>query len=259
MGILIFISMDKYRLVKKKNEKVAPTEIRVNGNTRTVFYLNYIASLFEKGFGRIEIKGAGYAISTALNLSSLVRKRFAGLHQIVEFGQIDVEDVYEPIEEGLDNVVLKKQMPILTIVLSKKELDRDHPGYDAPLPASEIQPYKKKLGEEEKEGSSEEGGMRGRGRGSRGVRGAQRGNQGRGRGARVALGKLPYWGSRTGTASRGFPHHIKNGVYVPKGSTENQGARRRGRFRPIIKHNPCLLYTSPSPRDATLSRMPSSA
>ena len=25
------------------------------------------------------------------------------------------------------------------------------------------------------------------------------------------------------------------------------------------KHIPCLLYTSPSPRDATLSRMPSSA
>ena len=24
-------------------------------------------------------------------------------------------------------------------------------------------------------------------------------------------------------------------------------------------YNPCLLYTSPSPRDATLSRMPSSA
>ena len=27
----------------------------------------------------------------------------------------------------------------------------------------------------------------------------------------------------------------------------------------IDKDNPCLLYTSPSPRDATLSRMPSSA
>ena len=26
-----------------------------------------------------------------------------------------------------------------------------------------------------------------------------------------------------------------------------------------IRHKPCLLYTSPSPRDATLSRMPSSA
>ena len=28
---------------------------------------------------------------------------------------------------------------------------------------------------------------------------------------------------------------------------------------PIISTNACLLYTSPSPRDATLSRMPSSA
>ena len=27
----------------------------------------------------------------------------------------------------------------------------------------------------------------------------------------------------------------------------------------IIESYPCLLYTSPSPRDATLSRMPSSA
>ena len=26
-----------------------------------------------------------------------------------------------------------------------------------------------------------------------------------------------------------------------------------------VKHDTCLLYTSPSPRDATLSRMPSSA
>ena len=29
--------------------------------------------------------------------------------------------------------------------------------------------------------------------------------------------------------------------------------------KPSIDANPCLLYTSPSPRDATLSRMPSSA
>ena len=30
-------------------------------------------------------------------------------------------------------------------------------------------------------------------------------------------------------------------------------------YRKAIKYRPCLLYTSPSPRDATLSRMPSSA
>ena len=30
-------------------------------------------------------------------------------------------------------------------------------------------------------------------------------------------------------------------------------------FEPLRKYKVCLLYTSPSPRDATLSRMPSSA
>ena len=35
---------------------------------------------------------------------------------------------------------------------------------------------------------------------------------------------------------------------IPDESPENPG-----------KYGPCLLYTSPSPRDATLSRMPSSA
>ena len=29
--------------------------------------------------------------------------------------------------------------------------------------------------------------------------------------------------------------------------------------KPVVAHIACLLYTSPSPRDATLSRMPSSA
>ena len=46
---------------------------------------------------------------------------------------------------------------------------------------------------------------------------------------------------------------------------EKQGGKftnRGGSFRPGLgkpKSTTCLLYTSPSPRDATLSRMPSSA
>ena len=34
---------------------------------------------------------------------------------------------------------------------------------------------------------------------------------------------------------------------------------KRGKIDASIKISTCLLYTSPSPRDATLSRMPSSA
>ena len=44
---------------------------------------------------------------------------------------------------------------------------------------------------------------------------------------------------------------------------ENRGFNRATSSQRCVraggKHNDCLLYTSPSPRDATLSRMPSSA
>ena len=45
----------------------------------------------------------------------------------------------------------------------------------------------------------------------------------------------------------------------------SEGKKRKKYWDQLAKHleklgvKPCLLYTSPSPRDATLSRMPSSA
>ena len=39
----------------------------------------------------------------------------------------------------------------------------------------------------------------------------------------------------------------------------DRSMKRRGKPAIHIKYRGCLLYTSPSPRDATLSRMPSSA
>ena len=51
---------------------------------------------------------------------------------------------------------------------------------------------------------------------------------------------------------------IVSEAYVGKNLTMKRGRpRARGRFGRIIK--PCLLYTSPSPRDKRQSRMPSSA
>ena len=53
-----------------------------------------------------------------------------------------------------------------------------------------------------------------------------------------------------------FSTHIK-GLKRPKGMSEMRDAGKR--WVNFDKVEACLLYTSPSPRDATLSRMPSSA
>ena len=39
----------------------------------------------------------------------------------------------------------------------------------------------------------------------------------------------------------------------------NNQKSEKGKMRPVVRNYICLLYTSPSPRDGLLSRMPSSA
>ena len=52
---------------------------------------------------------------------------------------------------------------------------------------------------------------------------------------------------------------IPEGIKVNKVDVDNGYDGYVPASVPVLQLNPCLLYTSPSPRDATLSRMPSSA
>ena len=69
------------------------------------------------------------------------------------------------------------------------------------------------------------------------------------------------------TLSNALPQTLLPHLCIGMDSLENMKAKptvanlsASGAGQPIFMHsNPCLLYTSPSPRDATLSRMPSSA
>mgnify|MGYP003315215967 CR=1 FL=1 len=51
---------------------------------------------------------------------------------------------------------------------------------------------------------------------------------------------------------------INDGRIVGRGWTQ-EGGRPHAEVMALEQAGDCLLYTSPSPRDATLSRMPSSA
>ena len=66
-------------------------------------------------------------------------------------------------------------------------------------------------------------------------------------------GQLPLltWGDTLLTESRDIIRHIASNV--PQAGLSSESAPLTDEFLT------CLLYTSPSPRDATLSRMPSSA
>src|SRR5665647_369641 len=56
-----------------------------------------------------------------------------------------------------------------------------------------------------------------------------------------------------------FPGHPASLDFIHKGQTRNIVIGRHKLNGNIRELTPCLLYTSPSPRDGLLSRMPSSA
>ena len=123
--------MEKPREVRKEREKGPDNEVRVNNTTYTRTYLAYIAHLFQDKHDKVIIKAMGFAIPRSVALAMLVRRRFKGLHQIVEVSATDLTDQDRTRRVGL-----------ITITLSKKELDKNHIGYAAPLPDSEVEDYK---------------------------------------------------------------------------------------------------------------------
>ena len=64
-----------------------------------------------------------------------------------------------------------------------------------------------------------------------------------------------------GDTKDSIPHVVMIGVPSDEGVYEERAAKRKANkgHEPQHRDNPCLLYTSPSPRDRTRSRMPSSA
>jgi hypothetical protein len=50
------------------------------------------------------------------------------------------KDEYKPKEEGLDNLELERKVTCFRVHLSTKELNSKEPGFQAPLPKSEVLP-----------------------------------------------------------------------------------------------------------------------
>ncbi|PIN10415.1 hypothetical protein CDL12_16990 [Handroanthus impetiginosus] len=75
----------------------------------------------------------GQAISKAVAIAEIIKKRIHGLHQNISTSSTTITDAYEPIEEGLNPLEMKRQVSLISITLSTVELNKDSPGYQAPV------------------------------------------------------------------------------------------------------------------------------
>ncbi|XP_010920090.1 uncharacterized protein [Elaeis guineensis] len=165
--------MDRYQRVEKPREEtpINENEIRITTQGRMRSYITYATSLLqEKGSNEIVFKAMGRAINKTVMIVELIKRRIVGLHQNTTIGSTDITDTWEPLEEGLLPLETTRHVSMITITLSKKELDKSLVGYQPPLPKDQVKP----LAEFDYDGEGSPG-ARGRGRGGRG-RGRARGN-----------------------------------------------------------------------------------
>ncbi|XP_057503041.1 glycine-rich cell wall structural protein 2-like [Actinidia eriantha] len=169
--------MDRYQRVEKPRAEtpIDENEIRITSQGRMRNYITYAMTLLqEKGSAEIVFKAMGRAINKTVTIVELIKRRIAGIHQVTSIQSTDITDTWEPLEEGLLPLETTRHVSMITITLSKEELDTSSVGYQPPLPADQV----KASTEFDYEGEGSPTG-RGRGRGGRG-RGRSRSNYGNG-------------------------------------------------------------------------------
>ena len=80
--------------------------------------------------------GTGAATAKIIQAVEYLRKRVDGIHVAYKIESTEFNDEYEPTEEGLDNVVIKRLVATLVaqITLTKGDEISKEPGYMKPLP-----------------------------------------------------------------------------------------------------------------------------
>merc|ERR1719346_373223 len=105
-------------------------------------YVSRAAKVFnELEKPQVCIKASGNALTKAVTLAEVVKRRFKDLHQITTLGSTQIVDEYEPLEEGLDKVTDTRSVSVIEIKLSKEALDTSDKGYQPPLDPSEVKEY----------------------------------------------------------------------------------------------------------------------
>lgn len=135
--------MENYTRVRQPRSEGKPedNEVRITAAGKARAYISFAYSLLEeKGHSTIVLRAMGKAINKAVAITEIIKRRVAGLHQLITLSSTDITDIWEPKEEGLDRIETVRHVSVITIHLSKGDLDTSAPGYQPPLPADQVTP-----------------------------------------------------------------------------------------------------------------------
>jgi DNA-binding protein Alba len=109
-----------YRKVRNKSETTPDNEVRITKRKPLRNYVTYVLSQFrERGATEVTLRSMGETMDKIVSVAEIVKYRVKGLYQINNIGSQVFEDVFEPLEEGLDTLIFKRTVQYFTITLTK--------------------------------------------------------------------------------------------------------------------------------------------
>ncbi|ETV90423.1 hypothetical protein H310_14791 [Aphanomyces invadans] len=142
--------MDKYRRGPKKAEdqdgEALPNEVRITKFGKVHGYVSYATNMLMSGdktagtSGDIVLKAMGGTINKAVTVAEILKHRIPNMHTVTNIFSVETEDVYEPLEEGLDIVKTIRRIPGIKIqlALNVSLVNLSSPGYQKPIPLDQM-------------------------------------------------------------------------------------------------------------------------
>ncbi|KAL3931426.1 MAG: hypothetical protein SGBAC_011314 [Bacillariaceae sp.] len=139
--------MEKYRLVKGditndfSSEAAVQHEIRITQQGKPRNYISRAMDLLAEGADTVVLKAMGRAINKAVTIAEILKRKMP-LHQLNSLSSVEMVDVFEPLEEGLDTVTSRRYVSCMKIRLSRTlgDIQVTDIGYQPPLPSEEMHP-----------------------------------------------------------------------------------------------------------------------
>ncbi|ACO62528.1 predicted protein, partial [Micromonas commoda] len=135
--------MDRYVKVDAPSPSL-PTdddEVRVTTGGKIRDVVEYsLARLEDASQGRVTLAGVGKAITKVITVAEILKRRVAGLHQRTSLHTLEMDETFEPKDEGLNVVRRKRRVGAVTVTLCGdiSRIDAGAVGYQAPVPEDEV-------------------------------------------------------------------------------------------------------------------------
>ncbi|KAL3831505.1 hypothetical protein ACJMK2_023246 [Sinanodonta woodiana] len=108
-------------------------EMKVNSGSKIKNLMGFaMIKIKEPNIRTISWNGSGNAITKTISCAEIMKRKIKGLHQITKIRYRRIEEYWEPKVEGLERLKVNKDIPAISILLSKDPLDSSEPSYQAP-------------------------------------------------------------------------------------------------------------------------------